>query len=250
MRLHSSFTSPTSVFCWLVIGWLLLGYFRIARARRALRAIEKTHIVDAEENFHEDIELRTAPRELRRLVERETPALHAAGFVPLLTGRRMRLVHGRANTYYHQYVSPDGWSVLEFQHVRVARMFRIWPAPLPLSQYIGPSRCSYTFESMLLDQTTLITTTSTDVAALDISDVKVNLVHLNDSFAAQWQSHQTALEALRNDRQCDPMPLSDREAVFEKERIQRRQIAVRQQRRMKELREKSCADVWDNKPEP
>ena len=244
--------TPLGALFWIaliIFGLPLLKIIiAVARARTGLRSIEKTHITDPENNYHEDCDLSRCPAELKKLVADTMPAARQCGFTDLLTGRRMRLKAGRANTYYHILTAPNGDATAEFTHVRVARVVALWPIHLPFSNLIGPVTCLYAFETLFSDQVTLITCTNPAILALKMPSIRVNLMPADATFADRWRSHQEWIETLKVEGPRQAVKLTDKSSYFEKGVIQRRQIAVDQQKRMRELREKSRADVWDNKP--
>lgn len=244
----SSLNSTLWAVCALIGLPILYLLFLIARGRTGLRTIEQTHLKDPEKNDHEDVAIDRAPRRLRAMVAQYRSEFEQCGFSEFLTGRRMRLKAGRADTHYHLLVSSDRSTLAECTHVRVARILAIWPRPLPLSSVIGPTSCTLALETLFSNDHTLITTSNPAIKNLKMPSVHVNFVSSSDSFSALWQSHNREQVLLKEKLKTEAVPMNDRESYFNKSLIQRGQIAADQKRRMEELRDESMADIWDNKP--
>ncbi len=238
-----------------LLGWILLTtlvtvclcvLYLMAYLRATRLALEASHAAQQAAK-HIDIPLEEAPPRLRQLVDQQAPELEQLGFKELLTGARLTLSQGRADSHYHIVVSPDKTAAFEMSHIRVGwYLCWVWPAQLPLSKWFGPVSLSMSLETMFTDHTTLITTTQREVGLNPLPVWHVIVVPPGTPAGEIWDRHKAELKRAveRDGKRC--LLFESREAYFEKSRIQREQITQKTERLLQALYGDGCETDSEN----
>ena len=213
-----------------------------------MRTIEKAHGA-TDEVRHTELQFEQLPKALRKLIEQRRAELQVLDCELLLTGARLRLHEGGANTHYQIWRSTDGLTSIDLSHVQIGRVFALWPVPLPFPKLTGVWATSIAIESMFSNDSTVISTTSKDVIQNPLpKEICIAMAELTpeQTLAEMCRLHaEKREEVLANNPKLSVKPLDSREAHFEKERIQRALISEMHKKWLKQLREESNADLWD-----